>query len=139
MAPYRTISRYYRLGAPRGGVIKGGVYKRKRTRTNVRKRRQTQTNADFKLSEMGPKKWTNAHKRAQMQTKANKRKNKEFHPLLRTPFCGSPISLRFPISRDTFSGRVGSCQDGALPPLGAQFHTGTSVQYTISQHIAEQP
>ena len=61
----------------KGGVIKGGVYKRKRTQTNAPKRRQTKK---FRLSEMGPNMQTNAHKREQTQTNANKRKIEEFHP-----------------------------------------------------------
>ena len=45
-------------------------------------------------------------------------------------------SLRYLISRDTFSGRLALPQNGAIPPFGTQFHTGTVVRYPILQHIA---
>ena len=35
------------------------------------------------------------------------------------------LSLRYPISRDTFSGRLALPQNGAMPPLGSEFRTGT--------------
>ena len=74
-------------GATKRGCNQRGCLQ---TQTNASKRAQTQTNADFRLSEKGPKTQVNARKRAQTQTNADKRKIEEFHPLLRTPFCGSP-------------------------------------------------
>ena len=73
-----------RQGAAKGGVMKGGVYKRKRTQTNARKRRQTQ---------MSCSKRRHAGKRAQMQTNADRREQTQnqrisplfTHPLLRQP------------------------------------------------------
>ena len=59
---------------------------------------QTQTNADFRLSEKGPKTQVNERKREQTQTNANKRKIKELHPLLRTPFYGTPPPKKKDIS-----------------------------------------
>ena len=66
------------------------------TQTDASKRAQTQTNADFRLSEKGPKTQVNARKRAQTRANARKRpqtrtnaKSKNFtpftHPLLRQP------------------------------------------------------
>ena len=47
------------------------------------------------------------------------------------------LSLRYPISRDTFQGRLALPQYDAIPlPLRTKFHTGTSVRYPILQHIA---
>ena len=46
------------------------------------------------------------------------------------------LSLRYPISRDTFSGRLALPQNGAIPPLVLSYNTGTSVRYPILQHIA---
>ena len=47
------------------------------------------------------------------------------------------LSLRYPISRDTFSGRLALPQNGAMhPPLGTQFYIGTSVRYPVLQRIA---
>ena len=51
----------------KGCKKKGGVCKRKRTRA------QTQTNADFRLSEKGPKTQVKARNREQPQTNMNKR------------------------------------------------------------------
>ena len=61
------------------------------TQMNASKRPQTQRNADFGFSETRPQ--VNARKRGQTQTNVNKHKIKELHPLLRTPFYGSPNSL----------------------------------------------
>ena len=49
-------------------------------------------------------------------------------------YCDTIAAI--PISRDTFSGRLALPQNGAIPPLGTEFHTGTSVRYPILQHIA---
>ena len=46
------------------------------------------------------------------------------------------VSLRYPLSRDTFSAIPAIPQQGAIPPLGALFYTGISVRYPILQHIA---
>ena len=46
------------------------------------------------------------------------------------------VSLRFPLSRDTFSASPAILQQGAIPLLGALFYTDTSVQYAILQCIA---
>ena len=77
------------------GCRKRGCNKRGclQTRTNARKRKQTQTNADFRLSEKGPKTQVNAHKRAQTRANADKREQTQnqritppfTHPLLRQP------------------------------------------------------
>ena len=86
-----------RLESPRASIRSGcrkkGCNKRGclQTQTKAHKCRQTQANADFKLSEKGPKTQIIARKRKQTQTNANKRKIEELHPLLRTPFCGSPL------------------------------------------------
>ena len=75
--------------ARKGGVIKGGVCKRKRTHANADKRRF------FRLSEK-PKTQVNARKRDQTQRSANKRKINELQALLRTLIYGSPrISCKF--------------------------------------------
>ena len=55
---------------------------------NADERAQTQTNADFRLSEKGPKTQVNARKREQTNANASKRKIKELQPLSRTPFSG---------------------------------------------------
>ena len=65
-------------GAAKGGVIKGGVCKRKRTHTN------RETNADFGVSERGPKTKVNAHKSKQTQTNERKRKIKELPSSIET-------------------------------------------------------
>ena len=72
-----------------------------------------------------------------------------FHPsrkLMNLTFCRStswPHIARYcdtvaaiPISRDALSREVSSSPNGAIPPLGTQLHTGTSVRYPILQHIA---
>ena len=46
------------------------------------------------------------------------------------------VSLRYPLSRDTFSAIPAIPQQGAIPPLAAFFYTNTSVRYPILQHIA---
>ena len=46
------------------------------------------------------------------------------------------VSLRYPLSRDTFSAIAAIPQEGAIPPLGAFFYTDISVRYPILQHIA---
>ena len=46
------------------------------------------------------------------------------------------VSLRYPLSRDTFSAIAAIPQQGAIPPLGAFFYTDISVRYPILQHIA---
>ena len=46
------------------------------------------------------------------------------------------VSLRYPLSRDTFSAISAIPQQGAIPPLGAFFYTDISVRYPILQHIA---
>ena len=46
------------------------------------------------------------------------------------------LSLRYPLSRDTFSANPAIPQQGAIPPLGAFFYTDISVRYPILQHIA---
>ena len=48
------------------------------------------------------------------------------------------LSLRYPISRDSFSGRLALPQKGAipLPPLGTHFLTGASVRYPVLLHVA---
>ena len=45
------------------------------------------------------------------------------------------LSLRYPISRDTFLRVVSTPQNGAMPFLGTWFQTGTSVRYPILQCI----
>ena len=60
-------------GAAKGGVIKGGVDKRKRTQPNVHKRKQTQISGSLKRD----------LKRRQTRTNtsdANKRKSKHYTP-----------------------------------------------------------
>ena len=63
----------------KGGVVKGGVWKRKPPQTNAHERRQMQISGTLK----GP-------------PRTNKRKIKELHPLLCTPFGfrSSPIKQR---------------------------------------------
>ena len=46
------------------------------------------------------------------------------------------LSLRYPISRDSFSGRLAVSQNGVIPPLDTWFYTGTSVRYPVLQRIA---
>ena len=46
------------------------------------------------------------------------------------------VSLRYPLSRDTFSAIPAIPKKGAIPPLGALFDTDISVRYPILQHIA---
>ena len=46
------------------------------------------------------------------------------------------VSLRYPLSCDTFSTIPAIPQQGAIPPLGAFFYTDISVRYPILQHIA---
>ena len=46
------------------------------------------------------------------------------------------VSLRCPLSRDTFSAIPAIPQQGAIPPLAAFFYTDISVRYPILQHIA---
>ena len=46
------------------------------------------------------------------------------------------VSLRYPLSRDTFSAIAAIPQQGAIPCLGAFFYTDISVRYPILQHIA---
>ena len=46
------------------------------------------------------------------------------------------VSLRYPLSRDTFSAIPAIPQQGAIPTLGAFLYTDISVQYPILQHIA---
>ena len=46
------------------------------------------------------------------------------------------VSLRYPLSRDTFSAIPAIPQQGAIPPLAALFYTDISVRYPILQHIA---
>ena len=47
------------------------------------------------------------------------------------------VSLRYPLSRDTFLAIPAISQQGAIPPLGAFFYTDISVRYPIFlQHIA---
>ena len=64
--------------------MKGGVF------ANANERAQTQTNADFRLSEKGPKTQVNARKREQTETNANKRKSKNYTPFYASPFFASP-------------------------------------------------
>ena len=47
------------------------------------------------------------------------------------------VSLRYPLSRDTFSAIPAIPPQGAIPPFGALFYTDMSVQYPILQHIAQ--
>ena len=63
-AALRTCSIERELGCRERGVVKGGVYKRKRTQTNARKRRQTQISGSLK--------WVS--KRRQMRANAIKRR-----------------------------------------------------------------
>ena len=46
------------------------------------------------------------------------------------------VSLRCPLSRDTFSAIPAIPQQGCIPALGALFYTDISVRYPILQHIA---
>ena len=46
------------------------------------------------------------------------------------------VSLRYPLSRDTFSAIAAIPQQGAIPPLGDFFYTDISVRYPVLQHIA---
>ena len=66
-------------GAAKGSVMKGGVCKRN-------ERAQTQTNADFRLSEKGPKTQVNASKRRQTRTNTKSKNYTPFYAsLLRQP------------------------------------------------------
>ena len=47
------------------------------------------------------------------------------------------LSLPYPRSRDTFEGKAVLPQNGAIPPLGTSFQTGTSVRYPILQRIVQ--
>ena len=67
---------------------KGGVYKRKRMQANAHKRRQTHR---FQAFWNGSQNADKRSKRERAQTKANKRKIREFHPLLGQPkVCNPP-------------------------------------------------
>ena len=46
------------------------------------------------------------------------------------------VSLRYPLSRDTFSAIPAIPQQGAIPPFGAFSYTDVSVRYPNLQHIA---
>ena len=46
------------------------------------------------------------------------------------------VSLRYPLSRDTFSAIPAIPQQGAIPLFGALFYTDISVRYPNLQHIA---
>ena len=46
------------------------------------------------------------------------------------------VSLRFPLSRDTFSAIPAIPKQGAIPSFGALFYTDISLRYPILQHIA---
>ena len=46
------------------------------------------------------------------------------------------VSLRYSLSRDTFSAIATIPQQGAIPPLVPFFYTDISAQYPILQHIA---
>ena len=46
------------------------------------------------------------------------------------------VSLRYPLSRDTFSAIPAIPQQGAIPPPGALFYTDISVWHPILQRIA---
>ena len=46
------------------------------------------------------------------------------------------VSLRYPLSRDTFSAIPAIPQQDAIHPPGALFYTAISVRYPILQHIA---
>ena len=47
------------------------------------------------------------------------------------------VSLRYPLSRDTFSAIPAIPQRGEIPTLGVFFYTDISVRYPILQHIAQ--
>ena len=47
------------------------------------------------------------------------------------------LSLRYPLSHDTFSAIPAIPQQGAIPPFGALFYTDISVRYPMLQHIAQ--
>ena len=46
------------------------------------------------------------------------------------------VSLRYPLSRDTFLAMPAIPQQGAIPPLGAFLYTDISLRYPILQRIA---
>ena len=63
--------------------------------------------------------------------------NKEEQELSGPTSRDAILSLRYPISRGTFSERLALPQNGAMPslPPGTLFYTGTSVRYPILQCI----